>query len=237
MSGLGEMGYEYGANVNALQVAQKDIDQYDLLSINNPVANFGWFGTANGGTAAAGPALVQVNQLADWPRNIAYSVTGQASGTYGGTFTVNGVDQFGVSFTETVVVASAANGGTVYGTAVATKFLSGTFTSQGSSGGSVGTASVGLGTASNGSASSNWFGLLTKITGTSEIKMITWTNNGTTTALNKGTSIGTLVGFNLNGSVPSNAFQGTSGVAITDSYRVVLKPVYDNTGKGTMSGL
>lgn len=228
MSGLAEFGELPGFAFGGAQVAQRDIDQYVDIQVNNPVANTGWFGTSIGTTNAA---LVLVNQLADWPRNFVYAVNGVSNGTFGGTFTVNGIDQFGQPFTESVTIGTAVNGGTVYGTTIASKFISGSFGTTASAGTFVGTASVGLGTAANGSAQSNWFGLLTKIAGTSDVKMITWCNNGTTTTLNKGTAIGTLV------NTTTHSFQGTSGVAITDRYNVIFKPTFDNAGKGTMSNL
>ena len=237
MSGLGETGELYGFVQGGAQVAQSDLDQYDVVAIDSPSVSASWFGTCNGGTAASGPAITLINALADYPRNIQYTCTGVASGTFGGTFQVNYIDQFGVGGQEKVTIASAANGGTTYGTAIVAKFISGTFTSQGSSGGSTGTAQIGFGTAANGSAQSNWFGLMTRIAGTSDVKMITWINSTTVTTLNKGTAIGTLVAYDSNGSLPSSAFQGTSGVAITDHYKVVLKPTYNNIGKGLMSAL
>lgn len=231
MSGLGELGDFYAANVNVLQVQQKDLDQYDVVAIDTPAVNTAWFGSASG-TVTASTALTQVNQLADWPRNVCYSINGITNGTYGGTFTANLVDQFGSSSTETVAIPAAVNGGTTYGSIIAAKFISGSFISQGSSGTFIGTANIGLGTAANGSAQSNWFGLLTKLGGTGDVKLISWSNNGTITTLNKGTAIGTLVNV---GSY--HAFQGTSGVAITDHYKVIFKPTFDNIGKGTMSAL
>lgn len=230
MSGLGEIGLEYAFATGVSQVAQRDLDQYDQLSIQNPIANFGWFGTASGTGAAV--AMTLVNALPDWPRNLAYSITGVSNGTYGGTLTAIFYDQFGVLTTEIVAIGTAVNGGTIYGTAVCGKFVSGSFGGTiASSGTFVGTASIGLGTATNGSAQSNWFGLLTKIAGTADVKNIVWRNNGTVTTLNKGTAIGT----NIN--TTTHSFQGTSGVAITDGYTVYLKPTFDNTGKGTMSNL
>lgn len=224
MSGLGELGFEYGANVNVLQVQQKDIDQYVDLQVNNPTVNTAWFaaGTSTGTTVQS---MVITNVLADWPRNAAYAFTG---GTAGGTITANWIDQFGVAVTETVSLGSIAGGGTTYGTAIVMKFVSGTVYPNTST---AGTYTLGFGSVSNGSAQSNWFGLLTKIGGTSDIKNISWCNNGTQVALNKGTSIGTLV------NTTTHSFQGTSGVSITDRYNVILKASYDNTFKGTMSAL
>ena len=228
MSGLAEAFPGFGPGY-PLRAVPRDLDQYYIVNIDNPVVNTGWFGTANGGTAAAGPAITLSNALGEWPRNAFYSVAGVASGTFGGTFVANWLDQFGSPITETVVVQSATPGTGVYGTAIVFKFLSGTFTSQGSSGGSAGTASIGYGTASNGSAQSNWFGLWTKIGGTSDLVTIRWDNNGTTTSLNKGTALGTLV------DATRFAFQGTSGVAVTDTYMVIVYPTWDNASKAKLN--
>lgn len=236
MSGLGELGGIYSENVNAGPlVSPKDQDEWQYLNIDNPSVSTSWFGTFSGGTAGTNNPITRLNALTEWPRNAFYTIIGVSGGTFGGTFTANWIDQFGSQIQEKVVVASAAPTVGVYGTAVVWKFLSGTFASQGSSGGSVGTAQIGFGTASNGSAQSNWFGLMTRIAGTSDIKNIRWDNNGTVTGLNVGTNIGTLIGYNGNGSLPSNVFQGTSGVQVTDTYTVTLAPTFDNTFKDKMT--
>jgi len=226
MSGLGEAygAGQFGAIESGVSVQQKEVDQYVDLQVNNPTTNTAWFsaGTSTGTTVQA---MVVTNVLADWPRNAAYAFTG---GTSGGTITANWIDQFGVPVIETVSLGSVAGGGTTYGTAIVAKFVSGTVFPNTST---TGTYTLGFGTLANGSAQSNWFGLLTKIAGTSDVKNIGWCNNGTQVALNKGTAIGTLV------NTTTHSFQGTSGVAITDRYNVILKPTYDNTYKGTMSGL
>ncbi len=224
MSGLGELGELPGFAFSGGQVAQKDIDQYDQISIASPSVDPAFFAAGTvAGTAVT--ALALTNRLGDWPRNAAYCFTG---GTSGGTITANWVDQFGQFITETVAQGSAAGGGTTFGTAIVAKFLSGTVNPNTST---TGTYTLGYGTVSNGSATSNWFGLYTKIGGTSDVKNIRWVNNGTVTGLNKGTLIGTLIDANR------HAFQGTSAVKITDNYTVIVKPTFDNTGKGTMSGL
>ena len=222
MSGLGETGIFYGANVNAVQVQEKDLDRYHIIEMWDPSVSTTWFGTASG---TVNTAITLLSQQADWPRNIAYTTTG---GTVGGTFVVNGKDQFGVPFTESVVVGTSASGQTVYGTVICAQFLSGTVNVINTN---TGTYNVGVGTASNGSAQSNWFGLTTKIGGTGDLKAFTWLKNGTPTPLNAGTALGTLV------DVTRHAFQGTAGVSVTDGFRLMLKPTYDNTFKGTMSAL
>lgn len=231
MSGLGELGLNYSANVNALQVQQKDIDQYDVIQVDNPSVSNSWFGTMAGGTNGQTKALVQINQIPDYPRNALYSVIG--TNDVGGTFTINGYDQFGVYQTEIAGFGTKAAGtpaGSVFGTVIWAKITSGSFTFASGSAGS-GSAQVGFGTVSNGSAQSNWFGLMTKIGGTGDLKLMTWISSTTVTTLNAGTNLGSLV------NITTHAFQGTGGVAATDHYKVWIKPTYDNTFKGTMSAL
>ena len=228
MSGLGELGGlpQFGPGYGG-QVSQQDIDQYDQVTVSNPTVDGSWIGTYSGTGPVGGGALVVKNILMDWPRNAKYATNGITNGTYGGTFTVNWLDQFGVAVTEKVTIGTAVNGGTTFGTAIVHKFLSGTFQPIASAGTFIGTASVGVGTV----GTSNWFGLLTKIASTGDVKSVRWVNNGTVTSIGGGSLLGTLVSTSV------HAFQGTSGVAITDSYTVLVKPTYDNEGKGTMAGL
>lgn len=206
------------------QITSGEMDRYAFPNVDTPSVDTAWYAAGTvAGTAVT--ALALKNQLADWPRNVAYCFTG---GTSGGTITANLIDQFGVAVTESVSLGSIAGGGTVYGTAIAAKFISGTVNPNTST---TGTYTIGNGTASNGSAQSNWFGFMTKINAISDVKNIRWSNNGTVVGLNKGTSIGTLVNLN------THSFQGTSGVAITDTYTVTLKPMFDNNAFGTMCNL
>src|SRR5579859_5132311 len=125
MSGLLTFLPGFGPNY-AGQVSHADLDQYDLVAIDNPTVNAAWYGSASG-TVTTSTAITQVNKLADWPRNVLYSITGITNGTYGGTFTVNLVDQFGSAATEVVSIGTAVNGGSTFGSVVAMKFLSGSF--------------------------------------------------------------------------------------------------------------
>ena len=230
MADLEDLGIIYGQG--GIYASPRNMDMYQVAEIGNPSVSPSWFGTVNGGTATnALTAIVQTNLYSDYPRNAFYTVLGVASGTFGGTFIANWYDQFGSQVQEKVVVASAAPAVGVYGTAIVEKFISGTFQSQGSSGGSTGTAQIGFGTLANGSAQSNWFGLLSKIGGTADIKYIAWNNNGTHTGLNGGTNIGTLV------NTTTHSFQGTSGVALTDNYIVLMKSTYDARSKPKSAAL
>ena len=237
MSGLGEQGGLPGFVTAGQQVQARDLDVIVDIGVDSPSVSNTWIGTAAGGTNAQAKALVIINQYTDWPRNLLYSVVG--TNDVGGSWTVNGLDQFGNAITETAGFGTKAAGtpaGSVFGTAIFSKVTSGTFTFAAGSAGN-GSAQLGFGTLSNGSAQSNWFGLLYRIKGTADVKNITWITTNTPTTLNGGTSFGTLVGFDGNGSLPSNAFQGTSGVAVTDHYKVLLKPTFDSVGKGPVVNL
>lgn len=237
MSGLGEIGGLPGFNFSGAQAAPRDLDEYKLLSVDSPSVDNKWIGTAAGGTNAQAKALVLINAVCDYPRNLLYSVVG--TNDVGGTWTVNGYDQFGQLVTETAGFGTKAAGtpaGSVFGTVIFAKVSSGTFTFAVGSAGS-GSAQVGFGTVTNGSAQSNWFGLNTKIAGTSDVKRINWITTNTPTTLAAGTALGTLVGYQGNGSLPDSAFQGTSGVAVTDHYKVTIKPTFDNTNKTPIAGL
>jgi hypothetical protein len=233
MSGLGELGGlpQFIPGMGG-QVSQRDLDQYDSVTVQNPSVDGSWIGTTSGTGPASGIAVVVKNAYMDWPRNALYAINGITNGTYGGTFTANWLDQFGSAVTETVTIGTAVNGGSTFGTAIVERFLSGTFRPIASAGTFIGTASIGVGTVTSGTFQNNWFGLMSKIGAVSDVKLIKWINSGTVANLaNSGTGLGTQV------SLANHAFQGTSNVVVTDVLTAVFKPTYDNNGKGTMSGL
>lgn len=226
MSGLSELGELPGFAGGGAQVQQRDIDQYEIYTVLYPSVSATGIGTMAGGTNGQTKALVLINQYSDYPRNLMYSLVG--TNDCGGTFTINGLDQFGSPVTESAgfgTVAAGTPAGSVYGTQVFAKVLSGSFTFAVGSAGS-GSARVGFGTI----GTSTYFGLPSRIGGSTDVKTITWINNGAVTAVNGGT-----IGAYVN--VAQHAFRGTSGVAITDIYNVTFKPTFDNAGKGTMANL
>lgn len=229
MSGLGERFPEFQAP-GAL-MTPNEMDRYEQYIVWGPSADTSYIGTVSSATAAA--VWVFKNVYPDYPRNVSYSVTGVAGGM-GGTFSLSGQDQFGGSVTEAVTIGSAAGGGTTQGTQIFAKFGTGTFSPAGLGGTAVGTAAIGFGTGSG--ITGNWFGLPTKIGGTADVKRIVWVTTNTPTTLNAGTAIGTLVSA-VGGTRPQHAFQGTSGVAITDRYVVTFKSTFVNLGKPNLTGL
>ncbi len=233
MSGLGELGELPGFTIaNVGRVQQRDIDQYVTDLVDSPSVDSAYIGTASPVIGASGPIIIK-SFTPDYPRNLRYTMLGVAGGV-GGTFTAKGFDQFGSAITEVAGFGSAAGGGTATGTAIFGSVGTITVAGTGLGGTAVGTCSVGFSTASG--ITGNWFGLPVRLGGTADVRGITWINNGTTTALNKGTALGTLVSAGF-GTTPPHAFQGTSGVAITDKYITTIKPTWDNLGKGEMSNL
>ena len=210
------------------QITPDEIDRYEQYWVFSPSISSTYIGTANG-TATTAQAFTISNLYPDYPRNLAYSVTGVAGGQ-GGTISLSGQDFFGGTVTETVSIATAAGGGTVIGTAIFAKVGGGTFTPVGLGGTAIGTAAIGFGTAV-GSASGAWFGLPQKIGSTADVKTITWGSLNVTTTLGGGSAIGTLV-HGAGGTVPQHAFQGTSTVMTSDRYLVTYQSSWDNSSQG-----
>lgn len=137
----------------------------------NPSISASWFGTTAIGTAGQTKAfvgnIITARGYADYPRNAVYSVAAASGSTHGGTWTVNGLDQFGSSVRESVTIATATGGGTVTGTQVFSRITSGSY-SFSTAGDANGTPAVGgaiLGTAA-------LFGLPVRLGGSTDIKYI-----------------------------------------------------------------
>jgi hypothetical protein len=199
------------------KITPDEIDRYEVYDVIFPSAA-GTPGTAAAGTSTQAKALVFDNVYADYPRNITGAVTGTSD--MGGVFVVNGKDQFGENVTETITVATAANGGTTDGTMIFAKFTSGTLTFA--------TGAVGNGTARLVYATAEGtprFGLPFRIGGTADVKSISWKNNFVTKAINGGT-IGAYVGAGgFEGY--KNYFKGTAALGTADVFHVVAKTTYN----------
>lgn len=197
------------------KVTPDEIDYIIDYEVRNPSVSLTAVGTSAGGTSTQAKALVLINRCLDYPRNLVASVVGTAD--MGGVYVVNGKDQFGYDIQETFTMGTAAAGtpaAEAYGTKIFSEVTSGTFTvATGAVG--AGSAQLGVGTAGTGVL----FGLPVKIKSASDVKSITWINNGTVTAVNGGT-IASYV------TTATHAFRGTSGVAITDAYRVRVRSTY-----------
>lgn len=227
MSGLGEIGGLPGFNTGGQRVQPSDVDRYEHLNTGVLSISATWVGTAAGGTSTQAKVLVLINKILDHPRNLLYSQVGTAD--MGGTWIINGVDQFGGTVTETVGNATVAAGTpawAVAGTKIFREVISGTFTTAT---GGVGLGSPRIGVAV-GTAGTTAFklGLLTKIGGSADVKTITWVKENVATTLNGGT-IGAYV------DATNHAITGTSIMAGTESYKAIFVPTWDNKGKTNLA--
>lgn len=224
MSGLREHFYEFVQSGG--QVTPNEIDEYKKLNTGILSISSTWFGTTAAGTSTQAKPLVIINAIPDHPRNALYAVAG--SSDMGGIWVVNGKDQFGGAVTETVAIGTATNGGTTAGTTIWGIVASGTFTfTTGDLGSGTPTMGVAIGTAAGKLFK---LGLLTKIGGTADVKAIQWSTQGVSTTVNGGT-IGALV------DATNHTFSGSSIMAGTEQYTVLMKSTYDNGGKANLSGL
>lgn len=228
MSGLSEIGGLPSFASGGAQVAPRDIDRYERINTGILSTSATWVGTAAGGTSTQAQPLVLINTLLDYPRNLLYSQVGTADN--GGTWVINGYDQFGQVVRETVGNGTVAAGTPAWakaGTTVFMKVTSGTFTTAT---GAVGLGSPRIGVAV-GTAGTTAFklGLLTRIAGSTDVKAISWVKENVVTTLNGGT-IGAFV------DVTNNAFTGSAIMAGTESYTAIVRSTYDNAGKANLAG-
>lgn len=206
---------EPGVRFSGIKVTPDEIDQNRQYSIVYPTASATWYGTA---ASAAAVAYGLTNINADYPRNLLVTIGGVAGGM-GGTAVVNGKDQFGNVIQESIGFATANGGGSVAGTKIFAQVTSGTCTPVGLGGTAIGTMSLGvaIGTAANLVA---LFGLPDKIGAASDVKRITFIDNGTTKNINGGT-IAAYIG------TANHTFRGTAIVAATDQYHVTMRSSFN----------
>lgn len=162
-------------------VTPDEIDRYEVYNIHWPVVSASW-GTCVG-TSTQAKALVFDQVIPDYPRSLQMVISCASGSTKGGTATITGYDQFGVSQSETFAATVAADGATVVGTKVWAKITSpGTFTG--------GTSNAGNGTVTIGphcGGSAALFGLPAKIGAVSDIKVFNAGTNEVTVNVGGGT--------------------------------------------------
>lgn len=164
------------------KISPDEIDRYEVYTIVNPNtlnANQ-WFGTATAGGTSSAAALVVVNAISDYPRNLEWSMTGTGAGM-AGTVTAAGFDQFGSVISETIAIGTASNGGTTVGSRVFAQLTSGTI-SWGTAVGN-GTPRLGVGT----TGTTTIFGLPVKIGAATDLKMLCVTAGTGAVSVNGGT--------------------------------------------------
>lgn len=209
-----------GIRFTGYKVSADELDKVEQYTVQNPSIDTQWFGTTAVGTAAQAKALVIINKNADYPRNAVYGVASAAGSVTGGTWVLNAKDQFGASWTETVAIGTATGGGTTAGTKIVAQVVSGTFTFNSSDDPGNGTPKLGVAIGTSATLQHK-FGLPDKIFAVTDVKRISWVNNGTQTTFNGGSVTSTYVG------TTNSTFNGSAVVAITDSYNVSLRSSFN----------
>ncbi len=212
-----------GLRFAAEKITPDEIDMYRQYVVSFPSISATWFGTcAVAGTAATG-ALVVINAIADYPRNLEFALAGSSVGL-AGTMAVTGKNQFGAVVTESLGFGSADNGGTVVGTKVFAQITNGTLSFGTAVGG--GTASLGVGT----TGTTTIFGLPDKLGGTTDVKAIT--RCAATGAVTVGG--GTIAAFV---SVPFHAVKAPATLSGTQIITVLYKSSYNAEGDAVVANL
>src|SRR3990167_5537124 len=198
---LSQPGLRFGGQ----RVSPDETDRYEVYNVNNPsTALLGPLFVASAGTSGTANTIAAVinNKYPDYPRNVQFSLAGSSAGLTG-TLTLNGEDQFGSTITEAFTFAGASNGGTVAGTRVFGKFISGTL-AYGTAAG-VGTPGIGFapGTAC-------LFGLPVKIGATTDVVHYGMSAGTGPISIGGGTAIGSLVDTGVHAFRPFAAFGGTT---------------------------
>lgn len=220
--------FQFGGN----KVSADEIDQYVTYRVDNPTTSATWIGTTAVGTSTQAKALVLINKVPDYPRNL--FVTTSGSNDLGGTFVVNGKDQFGQTITESIGFGTVVTPGTsAIGTKIFAEVTSGTWTFAV---GSAGSGTPKLGVAVGGTAGSlATFGLPVKIGAVSDVKRITWLKTaagpGVVTTLDGGTISSSLV------STSKHSFNGTAALGTADTFIVTIKSTYDSSQEVNNAGL
>lgn len=227
MSGLGEQfpGFQKGAGGAAIP---SDIDRYEVYHIVGPqMGTFAW-GTAVG-TSTQSPTIVFDTAMADYPRNVEVKILPASGSITGGTVTITGKNQFGVTFSETFAVGTAVNGGTAVGSKIFATFA----TAVGTLGVSdAGNCTVTVYPASTGTTA--LFGLPTKIAGSTDVKLMSFGSTGVAKAVNGGT-IGAFVDTTVHAIKAPNTI--TTPAANATWINVWYKSTYLNTNQAPMAGL
>lgn len=183
--------FEPAVRFSGVKVAPDELDEVKQYIVLNPSTSTTYIGTVTSATANAAFVLDAVRP--DYPRNLLFSILGVAGGV-GGSATVVGKDQFGVTQSESFTVGSANGGGSVAGTKIFGEVTSGTLTYiDGAGGTAIGTARLGfaIGTAAGLVAK---FGLPDKIGALTDVKVVLWDDNTVMKAVNGGTITSSYVG-------------------------------------------
>ena len=205
-------------------VTPDEIDRYEVITVVNPSYAANWFATAisSGPTGTATVTVGFKSKIADWPRNLNCIWTTGSGTKCGGTLTVVGQDQFGVSQTETLTKVGTA-AATIAGTVCYSELTSVT-AQQWTTADAGGTLTIGGGTL----GTVGKLALPFKIGGTSDVGCIAFSQNGTQQPVNGGT-IGAFIDATYHAIKLPDSISGSCAVTVW------VKPTYGSDDESRMS--
>jgi hypothetical protein len=184
--------------------ASQGVKQYSILKPEVGTAVVVSAEDISGGDVAT---ATLVRTILDYPRNLLYTLSDNASDTLEAIFTVVGTDQFGVTATEVVEVDFDASA-TVAGTQIFNTITSIAIAVTNEAGSD--TASVGVAITADVAS----FGLPDAISAVTDVKGVNWIDNGTSKTQNiDSTSV----------VVARDAFRPEQTVATADDYIILYK--------------
>jgi len=205
--------HDPGIRFSNILVTPEEMDRYEQYVIAFPSIDSKWFGTFPVAGTAANGTLVVINAIADYPRNVEFTLFGTGAALVG-TLALYGTDQFGGSINESITFTKADNGGTGVGTKIFAQISAGTLAFGTAIGN--GTAYVGVGT----TATTTLFGLPCKIGGTTDVKSITRSTAAGAQTVGGGT-VAAYVGTQYHHIKAPATLSGTQIIT------VLYKPTYD----------
>lgn len=210
------------------KITPDEIDAYTVVNISNPGVGLAFAGTSPVSGTSDVKALVLVNAIPNWPRNVQFQIqTAGTSVAVTGTLVLNGKDQFGSVITETLALLSGTGAGTIVGTKVFGQFTSGTVTYGTFS--TSGTPAVGLVAGTN-----CLLGLPVKIGGTTDVVLLAH-NAGTGPVTVGGGTIAAFVNAPMHAVRPAAILTGTEVVVawVNSTYNPTNIPVVANLNQRT----
>lgn len=208
---------------NGDKIDPDEINRYENHTIVCPAAQAlgsAWFGTAAANLSGSTSAFVITNQMADYPRNVMFTIVNTAGSLNAGTVSIVGKDQFGQAQTESfgyaLGTATMGKAGTkIFSTVTAGSITFGTGQVQN------GTPFLGVAGGTVDGSSTYWFGLPVRIGATSDLKTYGYAKNFVSLPMNGGTPTDLV-------STTTHAVKGTTILGTADAFYLRILSSYNS---------
>lgn len=207
---------------NSEKLDPDEINRYETYLVACPMSQTvgsAWFGTAAANLSGSVSSFVILNQAADYPRNVYFSIVNTAGSLNAGTVAVVGVDQFGQSITENIGYALGTATMGKAGTKIFSQVTAATIT-FGTGQVQNGTPFLGVAGGTEAGSSVFYFGLPVRVGAATDVVDLSWVNNFVGKALNAGTPSALIDTVN-------HSFKGTATLGTADFFNVRILSTYN----------